>query len=169
MGVQQGKAPLIQAVYQIHKGHLAGVGDAAEHAFAKKDRPNVQAIQAPHQLALLPDLDAVGMTQIMQITKQAIDFTIDPCFWPFFRGRRTALHHIRKGRIHPNVPWFFQDFFQAAGYMQRPQGHDASHIGIHPEQLFILCPLRHGKQTKTIGLKQDFWGEGGGHGAGCFT
>jgi hypothetical protein len=56
---------MIQTAHQIHKGHLAGVGNAAEHAFAKKHGPDVQPVQPTHQLALFPDLYAVGVAQIM--------------------------------------------------------------------------------------------------------
>jgi hypothetical protein len=54
LGIEQREATALQARHQMHQGHLAGVGLAAEHALAEERPAERDAIEAADQLAIQP-------------------------------------------------------------------------------------------------------------------
>ncbi len=62
LGVEQAVAAADQPPDQMHERHLRGVAAAGEHALAEEGSAQRDAVEAADQLAVLPALDAVGVT-----------------------------------------------------------------------------------------------------------
>lgn len=63
LGVEQREAAIFQTGDEIDQRDLAGVPRCGEHAFAEEGAAQMDAVKAADQLALLPDLDRVAMTE----------------------------------------------------------------------------------------------------------
>src|SRR5882724_8069711 len=55
-----------QPGHQMHQRHFRGVADAMEHAFAEEGAAEADAVEPADQIVILPDLDAVGVSDPVQ-------------------------------------------------------------------------------------------------------
>ena len=82
LGVQQPVAAADQTGHEVDQRHLRGVPPAGEHALAEEGAAERDAVQAAHQLAVLPALDAVGVALLVQAQVQTFDGSVDPGLAP---------------------------------------------------------------------------------------
>ena len=78
LGVEQLEAARDQPRHQMHQRHLRGVAGAMEHALAEEGAPEADAIQPADQIAVLPDLDAVAVAELVQSDIEIADAPVDP-------------------------------------------------------------------------------------------
>src|SRR5262245_25627709 len=74
----------------MHQRHFRGVAHAVKHALAEEGAAEADAIEAAGQIAVLPDLDAVAMAELMQAAIELADAPVDPGVLAAFLRRRTA-------------------------------------------------------------------------------
>ena len=66
LAVDDREAPGIQALAQVHQGHLGGIADLREHGLPVEDAPQADPVEPAYQLAVLPYLDRVGQAPSVQ-------------------------------------------------------------------------------------------------------
>ena len=62
--VEQFEAARDQPRHQMHQRHLRGVAGAVEHALAEEGAAEADAVEPADEVAILPDLDAVGSARV---------------------------------------------------------------------------------------------------------
>src|SRR6185437_11761445 len=92
--VEQLEAARDQPRHQMHQRDLGGIADAVKHALAEKGATEIDAIEAAGEIAVLPDLDAVAMAELMQPGIELADALVDPGVLAA-RLRRGAAGHDR--------------------------------------------------------------------------
>ena len=93
LGIEQTEAAAAQALDQMHQGDLAGVGLAAEHAFAEEGAAEDHPVKPADQFALAPALHAMGRAALVQGNVEALDVPIDPGFPALRPGFGAGLDH----------------------------------------------------------------------------
>src|SRR6185437_3002330 len=61
-----------------HQRHLGGVAAAMEHALTEEGPSEAHAIEPADQLVILPDLDAVAVSEFVQPDIEIADAPVDP-------------------------------------------------------------------------------------------
>src|SRR6201999_4155388 len=85
--------------HQMHQRHLRGVADAVEHALAEKGAAKVYAVQSAGEIPILPDLDAVAVTERMQPGIEVANAPVDPGILAACGGRCAAGHDGLERRV----------------------------------------------------------------------
>ena len=78
LGVEQLEAARDQPRHQMHQRHLRGVAHAMEHALAEEGAAETDTIKPADEVAVLPDLDAVAMAELVQAEIEVADALVDP-------------------------------------------------------------------------------------------
>ena len=99
LGVEQFEASGDQPRHQMHQRHLRGVAGPVEHALAEEGASQADAIEAADKVIVLPDLDAVSVTEFMQSDVKIADPLVDPGVVAAGLGRCAAGDHGLEGGI----------------------------------------------------------------------
>src|ERR1700730_15980987 len=78
LGIEQLESAGDQPRHQMHQRYLGGVAGAMKHALAEKGAAEADAIEPAGQIVVLPDLDAVAMSEFMQADIKIADALVDP-------------------------------------------------------------------------------------------
>src|SRR5689334_15447573 len=73
LGVEQLESTGDQSRHQMHQRHFRSVADAVKHALAEKGAAETDAIEPAGEIAVLPDLDAVAMAELVQAEIEVAD------------------------------------------------------------------------------------------------
>src|SRR5712672_3086671 len=76
--VEQRKAARDQPRHQMHQRHLRGVAGTMKHALAEEGAAEADPVQPTDKVVILPDLDAVAMSDFMQPDVEIADALVDP-------------------------------------------------------------------------------------------
>ncbi len=104
LGINQSEALFESVLMQGDKGRLGGIGFAVEHGLATKHLTYGKAIQATYQSTIVPDLEGVGMTQVVQLLVGQTYLFGYPGAGLIFSRHGTTGHHIGKGSVDTDSP-----------------------------------------------------------------
>ena len=76
--VEQFEPARDQPRHQMHQRHLGGVAGPMKHALPEERPAQADAIQSADQIVVLPDLDAVCVSEFMQPDVEIADPFVDP-------------------------------------------------------------------------------------------
>ena len=76
--VEQFVIAVAQAMDQMHQSNFAGIALVVEHAFAEERSPQAHSIQPAHQISIPPGLDAVSMSELVELAIDADQLVADP-------------------------------------------------------------------------------------------
>src|SRR3954451_23756280 len=93
LGIQQFEPACDQPRHQMHQRHLGGVAGSVKHALAEKRTPETDAVEAADEIVVLPDLDAVSVSEFMQSNIEIANAFVDP---------RVASARLRRGAARDN-------------------------------------------------------------------
>ena len=155
----------VEPCHEVHECHLAGIGDAGEHALAEEDGTDPHAIEAAHELAVLPAFDAVAETGAMQLRVERL--RMRPLIQVALRpaGPRGA------GRNHGSEVGVDADLermplhrlAQRMRYAQTLEGDDPALVGLNPVERVVFGAFRHREDPGGIGPQQDLRRDRPGH------
>lgn len=104
LGIDKPETLLESVLMQGDKGRLGGIGFAVEHGLATKHLTYGKAIQATYQATIVPDLEGVGMTQVVQFLVGQTYLSGYPGAGLIFSRHGAASHHIGKGSVDAESP-----------------------------------------------------------------
>ena len=78
LGVEQLEPACDQPRHQMHQRHFRRVAGAMEHALAEEGPPQADTIEAADEIAVLPDLDAVAVPELVEPDIEIADALVDP-------------------------------------------------------------------------------------------
>ncbi len=155
LAVQQGEAAKAHPGRQPGQRHLRRVGPARHHAFAEKGPAQRHAIQPADQFLILPHLDAMGETDLMQVAIGPFDGMIDPGRWPVVRRLRAKPDDAGKvaigGHAKPIPP---DRLGQRMGDVEAVERHDRPPLRLDPINVLRLAIVGHGKHADSVSLQQ---------------
>jgi len=156
LDVKHDEPARLQMTDHVDQGHFRGVPDAMEHRFSGKKATQRQSVQAAHQLAALPDFDAVRHAQPVQLDVGFGQMRCDPCAVPRSAGACTGPDDARKIRVERDLELTaVQPAPQAARDIQTVKLQDGPRIGTEPKESFRgLCAT----------ARISFWPSHTGHG-----
>src|SRR5579864_7990384 len=67
-----------QARHQMHKRYLGRIADAVKHALAEKRPAQIDAVESTGQIVILPDLDTVRVSELVQADVKVSNPFVDP-------------------------------------------------------------------------------------------
>src|SRR5260370_7026097 len=76
--VEQFEAARDQPRHQVHQRHLRGIAGAMKHALAEEGAAEADAVKSADQVVILPDLDAMSMSEFVQPDVEVADALVDP-------------------------------------------------------------------------------------------
>jgi len=79
--VEQAEPFFDEALHEVAQGDFTGVGFAREHAFAKKNGAEGDAVETANQFVFVVAFDAVGVALFVQLMVQVHNRTIKPCIF----------------------------------------------------------------------------------------
>ena len=99
--VEEGRAVEPQELDGRPARDLRRVGDPMEHRLAREEPADAHAVQAADELAVLPRLDGVRPTQLVQARVRVDERRVDPSVRTARVG--AAQHHVDEGRVHAEL------------------------------------------------------------------
>src|SRR5438552_1109739 len=141
-----------------------------KHAFAEEGPPQTHTIEAADQVAVLPHLDAVAMTHIVQAGVEITDALVDPCVVAARLRRGTAVDDRLEGGVdaHGEGVGAYRAR-QPGGDPKAIEWNDAALFRLDPKQRGVVNAFRHWKDAAGISAQQHFrryfggCGVAGGH------
>jgi hypothetical protein len=107
----------------MHEGDLAGIGDPAEHAFAKEGSTERDAVQPADQYPVVPGLDAVCRCAGEERRIKPHDLLVDPCIGALFGRLRTAADDVLESGINTDLkPALPHDATQPVRHVETIEG-----------------------------------------------
>jgi len=166
LAVEQFDPTHAQRHHQPGQRHFRRLADAREHALSAEHPVEPHAIKAADQHGcaigtILPALDRMGEAQRVELLIGARDAVADPCFARGILTRIAAMgharrgaggQHLREGRVagdaQPAAPQGARQRMRAAKAIER---QNAAPFGLDPEDVGVVAPVSHGKDTAAIG------------------
>ena len=165
LAVEQGETCLTHRRDKPCQRDFAGIGGAAEHAFAAKYPLETDAVEPADQLAVLPAFDGMGVSGCMQCAVARFDPVADPAFGMFLAWGGAFANHIGETGVASDVKAILpQHFLQAFRKTKPVERNDRSLAWLHPVDFGIAAVVGHGENAATIGAQQKFdrnWGRNG--------
>src|ERR1043166_1637250 len=122
-----------------------------ELRLAEKRAADRHPVKAAGELAVLPRLNRMSMSQPMQSRVTLDDLSVDPGFVAV----RALLHHFAEGSVHPDLESFPPHHpLEGMRDMKFLQRQDRARVGRKPPNLAVLH--RHGENAQLVSLEQDF-------------
>src|SRR3546814_9045274 len=141
--------------HEMDEGHLARIGDSAEHALPEEDAAQRHAVQAAGELARKPALDAVRMAHAVQRRVELDDLVVDPGPRPVLGRLGAALDDGFEVAIVGDLEHApAEHLAQAPRDMEAVKHDDAAHAGIDPKELRIAPGPPPRKTTHGTGLSK---------------
>ena len=155
--VEQGRTVELQELDRRPTRDLRRVGDPMEHRLTGEEPADPHAVQAPDELAVLPRLDAVRPTKLVQARVRGDERRVDPAV----RAPRVgaAVHHVDEGRIHAELE-AVDGAPQRAAPMEAVERDDPARVGRPPRE---HPPCVHGEQSAPVRREQSAGLEVGAH------
>ena len=154
--VEQAIAAAIQPRHQMDQADFRRVGDAMEHALAKKGPAHRQPVKTAHQLAIAPGLDRMGEAEGEKLAEQVGDAPIDPGLF----APRPALGAAGEDAVEIRVRRDLErrgakGFGEAFRDDQPVERKNAAFMRVEPVQMLVALVLPHGKQADRIGAQAE--------------
>jgi len=160
LGIEQAIATEPQADGQMHEGHFARVGHAAEHAFAEEGSADRDAVESADQHALSPCFDAMHCAAREESRIQPRDLVIDPGVGALFGRLGAAADHVLESAVAADLEILLpHDTTQAPRHVERLERQDPAAARINPEQLWVVRRFGHWEDPGCICGEQDVGGE----------
>lgn len=150
LAVEQHGADAIELGHKVGEGDLRCVGHAIKHRLSGEKTAELYAVQTAGELAVLPDLDAVCVTEAVQLAVGLHESVRDPD--PVVpMGRGAPAHHRLEGGIE--------------GHVQTPLAQDPAEPSRQPDavaqknrprvgRIPAHRVLRPGKDASGVGIEQ---------------
>ena len=165
LGVEQLEAARDQPRHQMHQRHFRGVAGAMEHALAEEGAAEADAIEAADEVAVLPDLDAVAVPELVQPDIEIADALVDPGVVAAWLRRRAAGDDGLEGGIDGDAEGIrAHGAGQPRGDAEAVERNHAAHFRLDPEQGRVIGALGHREDAAGIGPQQHFGGDFGSGG-----
>ena len=147
-----------QSRHQMHQRHFRGVAHDMKHAFAEEGAAEADAVEAADQIVVLPDLDAVAMTELMQPAIEFADALVDPGVVAAGLRRGAACDHRLEGGVDGDGKRIgAHGARQPRGDAKTLQRDHAAHFRFDPEQGGIVGAFGHREDAAGIGAQQHLW------------
>ena len=136
LGVEQIEAARDQPRHQMHQRHFRRVAGAMEHALAKEGPPEAHPIKAADEIAVLPDLDAVAVSELVKPDIEIADALVDPGVVAAGLRRRAAGDNRLEGGIDGDTKGIrAHGAGQPRGDAETLKRNHAAHFRLDPEQV----------------------------------
>jgi len=151
LAVEQRVAASLHPRDQPGQRNLGSIRPSAEHALAEEGASELHPVEAPRELAFVPNFDRVSVTRRMQGQHRPLDIGVDPGLFAI----RAGCDHRRKITVHRNGK-----VSGAERPAERPrqvefvERNDRTGPRLDPEQLGRLAAVRHGEDAGGISLQQ---------------
>src|SRR6185295_19443661 len=165
LGVEQLEPARDQPRHQMHQRHFRRVAGTVKHAFAEEGASQADAIEAACEVAVLPDLDAVAVPELVEPDIEIPDALVDPGVVAAGLRRRAAGDDRLEGGIDGHTEGIrAHGAGQPRGDAETIQRNHAAHFRLDPEQRRVTGALGHREDAAGIGPQQHFGGDLGNGG-----
>jgi len=140
---------------QVRQRQLAGLGLAAEHAFAEKGAAQRHAVEPADQLAVDARLHAVRVPAFVQRSVKRADVWIDPGVFAIDVWLGAEIDHGFEVAINSEAEAVLAHGAQKpARHGERRQGQNGAPIGIDDEEAVLVAAFRHRKDPAPVAGQQ---------------
>ena len=162
LGVEQFEPARDQPRHQMHQRHFRRVAGAMEHALAEEGPSQADAVEAACEVAVLPDLDAVAVPELVEPEIEIADTLVDPGVVAAGLRRRAARDDRLEGGIDGHAEGVrAHGAGQPRGDAEAVKRDQAAHFRLDPEQRRVTGALGHREDAAGIGPQQHFGGDFG--------
>ena len=159
LGVEQVEPARDQPRHQMHQRHFRRVAGTVKHAFAEEGASQADAVEAACEVAVLPDLDAVAVPELVEPDIEIADALVDPGVVAARLRRRAARDDRLEGGIDGNAEGVrAHGAGQPRGDAETVERNQAAHFRLDPEQRRVTGALGHREDAAGIGPQQHFGG-----------
>jgi hypothetical protein len=154
LAVEQPEAAHPQSRHQPGERYLGSIGGAREHAFAEEGAAKRYAIETADQPSFFPAFDTMGMTHGMKPPACLENRPVDPGFVAILRGLGAESHDVIEGPVRRHLEAAVaDDLAQRVRHMKGVEWNDRPATRLNPEDVRIICRVRHRKDPDGIGTQ----------------
>src|SRR5260221_3953909 len=103
LAVDHAAAVAAQALDQLHQRHLGGIRGAREHRLAEEHLPERDSVEPALEASVVPRLDAVRETELMQADVAFDHLGHDPCSGLSLAPAGAGLDHLAERGVHARL------------------------------------------------------------------